>query len=79
MDKLINLVAKFQNAPFLCLDEWDVGLDDDARNDVEEMVLKIGTKIRPQLFLINPTKSGVGQRFKQELEDKIKRLEIAKS
>ena len=76
---MIDLVAKFQNAPFLCLDEWDVGLDDDARNDVEEMVLKIGTKIRPQLFLINPTKSGVGQRFKQELEAKIKRLEIAKS
>jgi len=79
MVSLIGALWDVQNAPFLCLDEWDVGLDDDARNDVEEMVLKIGTKIRPQLFLINPTKSGVGQRFKQELEAKIKRLEIAKS
>ena len=28
---LIGSLWEVQNAPFICLDEWDVGLDDDAR------------------------------------------------
>ena len=57
MVSLIGALWDVQNAPFLCLDEWDVGLDDDARPDVERLLLTVGAKITPQLFLVNPTKS----------------------
>lgn len=75
---LIGALWDVQNAPFLCLDEWDVGLDDDARPDVEKLLMTIGTKITPQLFLVNPTKSSAKQTFDEDIEAKIKRLQVSK-
>ena len=76
---LIGALWNVQSAPFLCLDEWDVGLDDDARPDVERLLMTIGTKVQPQLFLVNPTKSSAHQTFGEEIEAKIKRLRVSKN
>lgn len=55
---LISALWDAMFVPFLCLDEWDVGLDDDARPDVERLLIETGTQKRGnQIFLINPTKS----------------------
>jgi len=74
---LMGALWEVQNSPFLCLDEWDVGLDDEARPDVEKVIVALGTKVKAQLFLINPTK-GSPTRFEEEVEAKIKRLQVNK-
>ena len=74
---LIGALWKLQNTPFVCLDEWDVGLDDDARPEVERTIITIGTEINRQLFLINPTKASANS-FSQKTEDMVKRLYIEK-
>lgn len=75
---LIGALWDLQNAPFLCLDEWDVGLDDDARPDVEKLIVGIGTNVTPQLFLINPTKA-TANHFDKETEARIKRIKVIKN
>ena len=75
---LIGALWHLQSAPFLCLDEWDVGLDDDARPDVEKLIVTIGANVKPQLFLINPTKATVNT-FPPDVEARIKRLQVTKN
>ena len=76
---LIGALWDVQNAPFLCLDEWDVGLDDDARPEVETLLMTIGSQISPQLFLVNPTKSSANTTFGEAIEAKLKRLHVSKT
>ena len=55
---LIAALWKAQHSPFICLDEWDVMLDDDARLGVERLLVIKGVQYAKQCFFINPSKSG---------------------
>lgn len=57
---LIMGLWKYVFSPIRCMDEWDVGLDDDARPEIEEMLVEWGKNSKDQTLFISPTKSGTG-------------------
>ena len=69
-----------QDCPFRCLDEWDVGLDDEARPAIEKLLLGFGMRSSYQHIFISPTKAETGSGFMddEDLKKYIKTFEIKK-
>merc|ERR1711874_511610 len=54
---LIHALWQHLSCPFRGLDEWDVGMDDKARRQVERVLVKNSSNTAFQFFFISPQES----------------------